>query len=104
MSLRMPLGACSTISSVSTKVLRITQADATVQILAINVLRKLCGRTEYLPESYLLSDKFNLSGVPRASSGSSEIWMELLKGRCVAVKSLRVSEMGDKAKIREVGN
>jgi len=63
----------------------------------------LCGRMGYLPSSYLLSDKFDLSGMPRASGGCADVWMGVFKGKEVAVKILRVSEVDDEAKIRKVG-
>ena len=40
--------------------------------------------------------------MPRASGGFADIRMGVFKGEDVAVKSLRVSEVDDKAKIRKV--
>jgi hypothetical protein len=72
--------------------------------LAFGVLRRLCGRIGCLPESYLLSDKFDLpSGLPLAAGGFADVRMGVFKGKNVAVKSLRVSEMGDMTTIRKVG-
>ena len=71
-------------------------------MFAFNILRKLCGKIGHLPESYLLSDEFDLSGLPRASGGFADVRMGLLRGETVVVKSLRVAEMDDKVKIRKV--
>ena len=72
--------------------------------LAFGVLRKLCGRIGHLPESYFISDKIDLSGVSHASSNFTDIRMGVFRGENVAVKSLIVSEMDNKARIRKVGN
>ena len=50
----------------------------------------------------MLSDKFNLSGMPRASGGFADVRMGVFEGKEVAVKTLRVSEADDKVKIRKV--
>jgi hypothetical protein len=86
------------------KALRTARLEAELRQLAFGVLRRLCGRIGHLPESYLLSDKFDLSGSPRASGGFADVRMGVFKGKDVAVKSLRVSPVDDKMKIREVGN
>ena len=77
--------------------------DTQLHQLALGVLRRLCGRVGHLPDSYLLSDKFDLSGLPRVSGGFADVRMGVFKGKDVAVKSLRVSEADDKARIRKVG-
>lgn len=79
---------------------RAARLDSELRTIAFSVLRRLCGRIGHLPESYLLSDKFDLSGMPRASGGFSDVRMGVFKGKDVAVKSLRISEMDDKLKIR----
>jgi serine/threonine protein kinase len=79
---------------------RAARLDNDLRAIAFGVLRRLCGRIGQLPESYLLSDKFDLSGIPRASGGFSDVRMGIFKGKDVAVKSLRVSEMDDKQRIR----
>jgi hypothetical protein len=86
------------------KAFRAARLDTELRQLAFSVLRRLCGRIGHLPDSYLLSDKFDLSGMPRASGGFADVRMGVFKGKDVAVKSLRVSEVDDKAKIRKVGN
>ena len=78
--------------------------DTELRQLAFSVLRRLCSRTGHLPDSYLLSDKFDLSGMPRASGDFADVRMGVFKGQTVAVKSLRVSEVDDKGKIRKVGS
>ena len=88
--------------SLGAKAFRAGQLDTELRELALGVLKKLCGRIGHLPDSYLLSDKFDLSGMPRASGDFADIWMGVFKGRNVAIKSLRVSEVDDKAKIRKV--
>jgi len=85
------------------KASRAAQLDAQLRQVSMGVLRKLCGRIGHLPDSYLLSDKFDSSGMPRASGGFADVRMGVFKGKDVAVKSLRVSEVDDKAKIRKVG-
>ena len=72
--------------------------------LAFGVLRRLCGKEGHLPKSYLLSDMFDLSGLPRTSGGFADVRLGMFKGKSVAVRSLRISEYDDKAKIRKVGN
>ena len=84
------------------KAFRAARLDTELRQLAINVLRRLCGRIGHLPDSYLLSDKFDLSEMPRASGGFADVRMGVFKGKDVAVKSLRVSEMDDKTRIRRV--
>jgi len=72
--------------------------------IALGVLRGLCGRVGHLPESYLLSDKFDLSGMPRASGGFADVWKGKFRGEVkVAIKCLRVSATDDKAKIHKAG-
>ena len=85
------------------KALQAARLDTKLSNHAFTLLRKLCGTIGHLPSSYLLSDKFDISGMPRASGGFSEIWMGVFKGEVIAVKSLRVSEVDDKLKIRKVG-
>jgi len=58
----------------------------------------------YLPESYLLSHKFDLSGLPRASGGFSDVRVRAFEGKSVAVRTLKVLELEDKARIRKVGD
>ena len=90
------------ILSLGTQAFRAARLDAQLRQLAFSVLRGLCGRIGHLPDSYLLSAKFDLSGMPRASGDFADVWMRALKEKSVAVKSLRVSEVDDKAKIRKV--
>ena len=85
------------------KAFRAARLDIKLRELAFGVLRKLCGRIGHLPDSYLLSDKFDLSGMPRASGAFADVRKGVFKGKDVAVKSLRVSIADDKAKIRKVG-
>ena len=68
------------------------------------MFRRLCGKIGHLPKSYLLSDKFDLSGMPCASGGFADVRMGVFKGKDVAVKSLRTSEVDDKGRIRKVRN
>jgi hypothetical protein len=86
------------------KAFRAARLDTQLRQLAFSVLGGLCGKTGYLPDSYLLSDKFDLSEMPRAFGDFADVRMGVLKGTNVAVKSLRVSEVDDKVKIRKVGN
>ena len=72
--------------------------------LALVVLRRLCGKIGHLPESYLLSEKIDLSGRPCSSGDFADVCMGVFKGMDVAVESLRVSEVDDKWRIRRVGN
>ena len=99
---RMFSGVGSVISPLGKKAFREAQLDKDLRIIAFGILRKLCGRIGHLPESYLLSDKFDVSGLPRASGGFADVRVGVFKGKTVAVKSLRVSEMDDKMKIRKV--
>ena len=78
--------------------------DPLLRQLAFYVLSELCGRIGCVPESYLLSDKFDLSVLPHASGGVADVRMGVFKGRDVAVKTLRVSAADDKTKMRKVGN
>ena len=96
-------GASSFIFSLDVKAFRFAQLDPELHHLALVVLSKLCGKVEHLPESYLLSDKFDLSGIPRAFGGFSDVRIGVFKGKDVAVKSLRVSGV-DKERIRKVRN
>jgi len=102
-SSRMSSGACSNDFIPDMKAFRVARLDTKLRQLAFGVLRRLCGRIGHLPDSYLLSAKFDLSGMPCASGGFSDIRMGVFKGKDVAVKSLRVSEVDDKEKIRKVG-
>jgi hypothetical protein len=90
--------------SLGTKAFRSARLEPELRHLAFGVLRRLCGRIGHLPESYLLSDKFDLSGSPRAFGGFADVRMGVLKGMNVAVKSLRVSEVDDRTRIRKVGS
>ena len=84
------------------KAFSVARLDPELRQLAFNVLRKLCGRIGHLPESYLLSDRFDVSDEIFASGGFADVRMGVLKGKSVAVKTLRVSLTDDKAKIRTV--
>ena len=86
------------------KVLRVAKLETEFRTIAFSVLRRLCGRIGHLPRSYLLTDKFDLSGRPHASGGFADVRMGAFKGKDVAVKSLRIIELDDKVKIRKVGN
>jgi hypothetical protein len=86
------------------KAFRVARLDIETRQLAFGVLRELCGRIGHLPESYLLPVEFDLSGLPRAFGGFADVRMEVYRGKNVAVKSLRVSESGDKSRTRKVGN
>jgi len=98
------LGACLPVFPLGVKAFRAARLEPELRQLAFSVLRRLCGKTGYLPESYRLSHKFDLSGLPRASGGFADVRMGVFKGKSVAVKTLRVSETDDKAKIRKVRN
>ena len=98
------LGACSLISFPDMQAFRASRLETELRNIAFGVLRRLCGRIGHLPNSYLLSDKFDLTGNPCASGHCADIRMGVHKGRDVAVKSLRVSEVDDKVKIRKVGD
>lgn len=101
---RTSLGASSSIFCLGVKALRAARLDPELRRVAIGVLRRLCGRVGHLPESYLLSDKFDLSGMPRASGGFADVWKAEFRGEVkIAIKCLRVSDVDDKARIRKVG-
>jgi hypothetical protein len=84
------------------KAFRAARLDIKLHQLALGVLRKLCGRIGHLPDSYLLSAKFDLSGITYAAGGFAIIQIGVFEGKSVAIKTLRASET-DKAKIRKVG-
>ena len=92
----------SLIFSLGVKAFRAAQLEPELRLLAFAVLRKLCGKIGHLPESYLLSNKFYVSGRPYASGSFADVRMGVFKGKDVAVKSLRVSVVDDKARIRKV--
>ena len=83
---------------------RAARLEPELRQLAFSVLRRLCGKTGYLPKSYLLSNKFSLSGLPQTSSSFADVRVGVYKGKDVVVKSWRVSEMDDRARFRKVGN
>ena len=85
------------------KVVRTTRLEPQLHALALSVLRRLCGEVGCLPGSYLLPNEFDLSGLPRVSGGFADVRMREFDGKNVAVKSVRVSEVDDKARIRKVG-
>ena len=99
---RTSFGTRSPTLSWLVKVFRAARLETEPRQLAFNILRKLCGKIGYLPESYLLSDEFDLSGLPCASGGFADIRKGVFKGKTVVVKSLRIAEMDDKARIRKV--
>ena len=86
------------------KALRAAQLETKPRQNAFGVLRRLCGRIGRIPESYLLGNEFQVSGPPRASGGFADVRVGTLKGNNVAVKSLRVSEIDNKPRIRKVRN
>ena len=88
---------------VVSKAVRTARLEPELHVLAYSVLRGLCGRVGRLPGSYLLPNEFDLSGLPRVSGGFADVRMRVFEGKNVAVKSVRVSEMDDKARIRKVG-
>jgi len=85
------------------KAFQAARLDTKLRQVAMDVLRKLCGRIGRLPDSYLLSDEFNVSGMPRTGGGFANIRVGTFNGKDVAVKTLRVSEADDEAKILKVG-
>jgi hypothetical protein len=101
---RMSFGAGSVISPLGTKAFRAAQLDNGLRKIAFIVLTELCGRIGYLPKSYLLSDNFDLSSLPRASGAFADVRVGVFNGGEVAIKSLRVYVMDDKVKIRKVGD
>ena len=101
---RTAFGSCLLIPSLDIKALRAARLEPELRRLAFSVLRKLCGRVGYLPKSHLLPDEPELSGLLRASGGFAELRVGVFKGRGVAVKTLRVSEVDDEARINKVGN
>ena len=84
------------------KAFRVAQLETKLRNIAFAVLRSLCGRMGCLPASYLLSEKFDLSGTPRAFGGFADIWVGVFKGKDVAIKLLRVPNADDKITIRKV--
>ena len=88
--------------SLDVEAFRAARLEPEIRQLAFRVLRKLCGKAGHLPESYLLSHKFDLSEMPRAFGGFADLRKGVYKGKDVAVKSLRVHEADDKARIRKV--
>jgi hypothetical protein len=86
------------------KAFRAARLETELRRIAFRVLRKLCGGIGHLPESYLLSDGFDLSRMPHAPGGFTDARMGVFKGKDVVAKTLRVSEVDDKARIRKVGN
>ena len=84
------------------KAFRASPLDNELRGLAFSILRRLSGRIGHLPESYLLSDKFDISGKVIASGGFADVRMGVFKGKNVAVKTLRVSVADDKTRIRRV--
>ena len=97
-------GVHSLIFPLDAKAFRAAKLETELRQIAFVVLRKLCGKTGYLPKSYLLSDKFDLSGLPHASGGFADVRMGVFKGKDVSVKTLRVSGPDDGVKIRKVGD
>ena len=102
-SSRTFIGASSFNFFLDVKAFRAARLEPELHNLAFVVLRRLCGRIGHLPESYLLSDKFDLSERPHASGGFADVRLGIFKGKDVAVKSLRISEVDDKTRIRKVG-
>ena len=101
---RTPLDASSLICCPGVKALRAARLEPELRRIALGVLRGLCGRVGHLPESCLLPDKFDLSGMPRASGGFADVWKAEFRGEVkIAIKCLRVSDTDDKAKIHKVG-
>ena len=84
------------------KAFRASPLDNELRQLAFSILRKLSNRIGHLPGSYLLSDKFDISGKVVASGGFADVRKGVFKGKDVAVKTLRVSLTDDKGKIRRV--
>ncbi|KAF9781364.1 kinase-like domain-containing protein [Thelephora terrestris] len=90
------------ILSLTFKAFRELRLDKDLEVIAFSVLAKLCGKTGHLPSSYLLPDKFDLSGKPYNSGGFSNVWKVSKSGEVtVAVKSLRILESDDKTRIRK---
>ena len=98
----MFFGAYPLTLSLDTKAFQAARLEPELQNIAFAVLRRLCGKTGYLPDSYLLSEKFDLSEMPRAFGGFADIRAGMFKGKDVAIKTLRVSEVDDKTTIRKV--
>ena len=101
---RIFFGGSSLIFSLDIKALHVAQLEPQLRHLSMCLFVRLCGKTGHLPESHLLSDEFDLSEKPRVSGGFADVRMGVFKGKDVAVKSLRISEVDDRAKIRKVGN
>lgn len=81
------------------KAFRAAQLEPELRNVAFGVLRRLCGRLGHFLNSYLLSGGFYHSGILRASDRYDDLRMGMFKGRSVAVKLLRVSEVDDKVEI-----
>ncbi|KAF9781244.1 hypothetical protein BJ322DRAFT_1111962 [Thelephora terrestris] len=83
------------------RVFRVLRLDNELREITFRVLVHLCSRIGRLPDSYLVSDKFDLSGIPYASGGFSDVWKGSFRGKSVAVKSLKISDFGDIIRIRQ---
>ena len=86
------------------KAFRAVRLERELRFLAFNALTRLCGRIGRLPESYLLPNELDLSGLLRASGGFAEVRVGVSRGKYVAIKSLKVSEVDDEMRIRKVGD
>ena len=97
-------GVRSLILFLDMKAFRAAQLELELRNVAFGVLTRLCDRIGHLPNSYLLSDGIDLSGIPSASGRCADLRRGMFEGRSVAVKSIRVSEADDKVKVRKVGD
>ena len=103
-SSRAHFGAYSFILFLDIKALHVAQLEPQLRHLAFAVLTRLCGKIGYLPESYLLSDKFDLSGMPHTSGGFSDVRKCVQrKGRCGKVfEGLRSVQQNESSQGRKL--
>ena len=84
------------------KAFRASPLDNELRQLAFSILRKLSNRIGHLPESYPLSDKFDISGRVVASGGFVDVREGAFQRKNVAEKAPRVLLTDDKAKVCRV--
>lgn len=74
------------------KVLNILHESDNLQRRCLDLLRKLCGKQQIVPKSFILSpDTIQRSSThPAASGGFADIWAGSFEGRPVALKVFRI--------------
>jgi hypothetical protein len=81
-------------------------ADEELSKKCLRALRRMCGRTGYLPSSYTIPEGrlTKIRDLAFASSGFADLWEGMYDNRKVRIKSLRINVVMGLGRIKTVSS